>query len=132
MADLTEIQAADSVKIIGSDAAGVETTPVASTANGDLKTADISDNGGLNGSVTVGTSAVEAKVAVSTLSNRKVLTISHNGNGKLYWGLSNSVTTSNGTQIFKNTMATFDVGPNTHIWLISDLAGNDVRIAEFA
>lgn len=38
MADLTEIQAAQAVKVVGSDNTGVEQTPVQSTANGALHT----------------------------------------------------------------------------------------------
>ena len=38
MADLTEIQSSQSVKIIGSDSAGAETTPVQSTSAGSLHT----------------------------------------------------------------------------------------------
>ena len=37
MADLTEITSAQSVKIVGSDSAGVEQTPVGSHADGSLK-----------------------------------------------------------------------------------------------
>ena len=42
MADLSDIQAAQSVKIIGSDSLGSETTPVSSNGNGKLNTAEIS------------------------------------------------------------------------------------------
>jgi hypothetical protein len=45
MADLSGIQAAEAVKIIGSDAAGLETTPVASTSNGALHTNLRNSNG---------------------------------------------------------------------------------------
>lgn len=40
MADLSEIQAAQAVKIVGSDSAGVEGTPVLSTASGGLRVVD--------------------------------------------------------------------------------------------
>jgi hypothetical protein len=132
MADLSDIQAAESVKIIGSDSTGLETNPVNSSANGELNTSDISNNGGVNGAITVGTSAVEAKVGASILSNRKALTILLTSNGKLYYGLTSGVTTANGTQIFKNSLAAFKCGPGTSIWLISDTAAQNVRITEMA
>ena len=132
MADLTDIQASGSTKIIGSDSTGIETTPVGSSANGELQISDISNNGGVNGSITVGITAVEAKVGGSVLANRKTISIFHTGGGKLYYGLSNSVTTSNGIQIFKNTERPFAFGPNTHLWLISDTAGQVINIVEVA
>jgi hypothetical protein len=44
MADLTDIQAAQTVKIVGQDATGVETTPVGSDARNNLKVVDESVN----------------------------------------------------------------------------------------
>jgi hypothetical protein len=136
MADLTDIQAAQSVKLIGSDATGLETTPVASDAAGNLfvniKAGNVPNTAGVNSAITVGTSAIEAKVGSVPLTNRISLTAFHNGNGKLYWGYNNSVTTTNGTQIFKNTTVSWDIGPNVHVWLISDTASQDVRITEAA
>ena len=102
------------------------------TSSGLLKVSDVVNSGGINGAITVGTAAVEAKVSTSKLTNRKLLTVFHNGNNKLYWGYANTVTSSNGTQIFKNTLVSFPVGDGTSIWLISDIAGQNVRITEGA
>ena len=132
MADLTEIQSSQSVKIIGSDSAGAETTPVNSTANGELLSADISNNGGVHGALSVSTSAVEAKVGASALTNRKTLTVFNNSNNTLYWGYSNTVTTSTGTPLFKSQQIVWDCGSNTHIYLIAASGSNDVRITENA
>jgi hypothetical protein len=90
----------------------------------------VPNTAGVNGAITVGTSAVEAKVGASALASRLNLTVFHNGSGKLYWGYSNAVTAANGTQIFKNTTTSIDAGPNLHVWLISDTAGQDVRVTE--
>jgi len=108
------------------------TTVVGVSTNAELRSSDTVNNGGVHGAITVGTSAVEAKVGASKLTNRKLLTVFHNGNGKLYWGYSNAVTSVTGTQIFKNTMVSFPVGDGTSVWLISDTAGQDVRITEGA
>jgi len=102
------------------------------TSSGIVRVSDIINNGGVNGAITVGTSAVEAKVSTSRLPNRKLLTIFHNGTKNLYFGYSNAVTPSNGTQLFKNTLVSFPVGDGTSVWLISDTAGQDVRITEGA
>lgn len=134
MADLNDIQAAQSVKIIGSNSIGVEQTPVQSNANGKLQVAHISNNGGVNGALTVGTTAVEAKVGGSPLSNRINLTVYNNGSGNqvIYYGYSSGVTASNGIPIFAGQLLSLDVGPNTSVFLIGSTAGINVRIAENA
>jgi len=132
MADLTEIQSAEAVKIVGSDATGLETTPVNSTSNGELLTADISNNGGTQGAITVSTSAIEAKVGASPLANRKSLTVHNNSNKVIYWGYTSGVTTSTGSPLAKDTTAVFSVGPSTSIYLIAAGSGNNTRITESA
>lgn len=132
MADLTDLQAASAVKIIGANSSGVETNPVNASANGELQSSDISNNGGVHGAITVGTSAIQAMVGVSPLSNRKTLTVFNNSNSDIYFGYSSSVTTSSGTPIFKNQIAEFDIGVNTEVWLIAGTASNNVRVTENA
>lgn len=132
MADLDQTKASQVVSITGADSSGLETNMVASSANGELQTSDISNNGGVNGAITVGTSAAEAKVGGSVYANRKNLIIIHNGTGKLYWGTSSGVTSANGMPLIKNTMISIPAGPNSHIWLISDTAGQDIRVTELA
>ena len=132
MGDLTELNSSMPIKIAGADSTGLETNFVNASPNGDLQTNDISNNGGDFAAITVGTSAVEAKAGASPLANRKLLSVYHMGSGKLYWGLANTVTSANGTEIFKNEKVVFGVGPNTHVWLIASTAGNDIRVVEFA
>lgn len=132
MADVSDINAAQSVKIIGADATGVESTPVTSTATGNLNVADVSNNGGVQGALSVTTSAVEAKVGGSPLANRKTLTIHNNGTGTLYWGYSNSVTSSTGTPIFKDQLVVFDIGTGTSVFLIASSGSHNTRITESA
>ena len=132
MADISDINAAQSVKIIGSNSTGAEQTPVTSSSNGELNVSDISNNGGVHGSITVGTSAVQAMVGGSPLANRKTLTIFNNSSSDIYFGYANTVTTSTGTPLFKNQFAEFSIGPNTALWLIAGGAGNNVRVTENA
>jgi len=132
MADIGDINATEAVRIVGSDSLGAEQTPVSSTSNGDLNIADISNNGGVEGAITVGTSATLAKVGASNLANRKTLTVFNNSNSTIYWGYTSGITTSTGTPIFKNQLAVWDVGPNTSVYLIAGSAGNNVRITENA
>lgn len=92
--------------------------------------ADIVNTAGVQGSLSVGTSAVEAKVGASRLINRKLLTIHNDGPTTIYWGYTNTVTTTSGTPIFKNQLATWDIGDGLGIWLIAGTAGNTVRVTE--
>lgn len=77
--------------------------------------------------IIVSTSAVEAKAGVSRLAGRRVLSLMPL-NGILYYGFSDSVTTSNGMKVFTNQQISMDVG-DVAVWLIA--AGPvSVRIVE--
>jgi hypothetical protein len=131
MADLNNIQAAGSTIIVGSDAAGLETTPVASTTTGELKTVDVVSTGtGTQAALTVGTSSVQVKVGGSPLVNRKIVTLFNNGNSTIYWGWSIGVTTATGTPIFKNQQISWSVSSTQLVFVIAGSAGNDTRITE--
>lgn len=133
MADLNEIQAAQSIKIIGADATATETTPVNATATGNLLTADIINEGtGVEGAITVSTTAVEVKVGVSRLSNRKSVTAHNNGSSTLYWGYTSSVTSSSGTPLFKDQFISWDVGPTQAVYIIAASGSHNVRVTEGA
>lgn len=132
MADLNELQAAQTVKIAGSNNSAAETNFVDATANGDMKTTDVSNNGGLQAALSVGTTAVELKVGISVLDNRKSATLFNNSNNTIYWGYTNTVTINSGTPIFKSQFVEWAVGSGTSIWLIAGSATNDTRITENA
>lgn len=101
--------------------------------NDALKTADILNSGtGVEGSLTVGTSATEAKVGANKLTNRKLLTVHNNSSATIYWGFTSSVTTSTGTPIFKDQVVSWSVGDSQTIYLIAGSAGNNTRVTEGA
>lgn len=130
MADLDNLQASQSVKIAGADSSGNETSFVNATPNGDLQTVDVLNVSGVQGSLTVGTSAVEVKVGVNRFSNRKVVTLYNNSNETIYWGFTNSVTISSGTPIEKKEFIVWNVGDDLSIWVIAGVANNNTRITE--
>jgi hypothetical protein len=131
MADLSVVDRADFVKLVGSDPIGGETTPIKSSLNGDIATSDIADNSGVDGSLSVGTTALAARVGGANLANRKLLIIQAIG-GVIYWGFSASVTTATGKRIEKGATTFLPFGPNTTVYLIAAGAGNDTRIGEAA
>lgn len=133
MADLSDLQAAQTVKIVGTNTSGVETTPAKVSSNQDLGVSDTVDTAGIYGSLTVGTSAVQLKVGGSNLANRKLVTIDNTSNATIYWGYDSSITTTTfAGRIFKDQQASWAVGPNVSIYLIAAGAGNVVKISEGA
>jgi hypothetical protein len=130
MTDLGQNQSAMAVYLMGAEPDGTETFPAKTTGNQDLCVTDILDVGGVQGAITVGVAAVAAQVGVSPYTNRKNLTVMPT-NGSIFWGYSSAVTTSTGTEIFKNQLATFQVSENVTIWLIA-AANRNVRVTEGA
>jgi hypothetical protein len=95
-----------------------------------VATADVLDNGGVQGALTVGTSSVEVKVGANRHEGRKSVTLYNNSNTTIYWGFNNSVTTATGTPITKGQFIEWTVGENTPIWVIAGNANNNMRITE--
>lgn len=93
---------------------------------------DIVNNSGVQGALTIGTTATEAKVSANRLQYRKSLTVYNNSTSTLYWGYTNAVTTTTGTPLPPFSLTTFGVGDGLGIWLIGATAGNNVRITESA
>lgn len=93
-------------------------------------TADIINTSGVQGALTVGTTAVEVKVGGSKLAARKSVTLYNNSNATIYWGYNNTVSTTTGTPILKNTLFAWSVGESVEIWVISDGANRNTRITE--
>jgi hypothetical protein len=132
MADLTEIQAAQAIKIAGSDSTGVETTFAKVSSNGDISAADGLSDSGVQGNLVLTTAgtAYEAKVGGSRLALRKSLTIT--ALDDLYWGYTNAVTTATGTPLYKNQQIIFAIYPNSNfqVWLVASGASKNARITE--
>ncbi len=103
---------------------GIAVTPY---LNGALPTRDAINGSIVFGNLSVGTTAVEAKVGAARLVGRGVLSIAP-VDGVVYYGGA-GVTTSNGTPIFKNEKASISATDNVPIYLVS--AGTvNVRLIE--
>ncbi len=116
------------VQIVGALSDGTATVPVNSTASGELRVAELLTQGGVQGAVVVGTTAVAARVGALNFQNRKTLTVTPT-DGKIYWGYTNAVTVASGSVIYKNQQVTFSAADTLTIWLIASVAC-DVRITE--
>ena len=134
MADLTDLQAAQATKIVGSDPTGVETNAISGSANGDLGVADGISSGGLQGnlSLTTANTAYEVKVGAGRLANRKCVTVVPT-DFDMYWGYNNTVTTSTGTPLAKGQFIGFALDPTdsaAQLWLVCASANRNARITE--
>ena len=68
MADISDINSAQTVKVVGSDTTGVEQTPVASTANGGLHV-NLRNNSGTE--IGISTTPLISNNAFSTITNTR-------------------------------------------------------------
>ena len=73
MSDLTEIQATEAVKLVGSNSTGTEQTPIGSKTNGQLDVYDGCNTSALDTVLALTTVAIEGKVGASRLLNRKYI-----------------------------------------------------------
>jgi hypothetical protein len=126
MADLTELEAAQQTKIIGQDATGVETTPVASTTLGDLQTADVPNQAGLSVVLNLTTTPVEGKVGASTMVNRKYIEM-QGLSTNIKWGYSLA---SQPFDLFKSQFFSLPAGANCKIYFKMSVGTGSVAIGE--
>jgi hypothetical protein len=132
LADLTDLQAAQTVKIAGSNSSGIESTYAEVANNNDLKVQDGLSEGGVYGtlSMTTANTAYEAKVGASRLANRKSLIIIAQDN--MFWGYNNSVTTTTGIPIYKDQQLIFSIDSDStfQVWLVASANTKTAKIAE--
>jgi len=128
MADISDVQAAQSVKLIGSGPTGVESTPINSTSHGNILSYDVADGGGLDTTITITAgSVVELKVGAAVLPNRRYIQIQSRGRD-VTWGYS-ALTQS--FDAFKNQFFILPFGPNTSVYLKNNGSSSvDVAIGE--
>lgn len=125
MADLNNIEAAGSTIIVGSDATGLETNPVRATTLGEIQAVDVPNQTGLSGLVALTTVAVEGKVGVSTMTNRKYIemqAISSN----VKWGYD----TTCPFDLFKNQFFSLPAGENCKVYFKVSTGTGSVAIGE--
>lgn len=93
---------------------------------------DVLNDAYVSGVVSVGTSAVEAKVGGSPLATRERLVIYNDSNKTVYWGPS-SVTISGSTKgipLGSGQMVMIPAGANLSVYLVSDSLSNNVIVQE--
>lgn len=93
---------------------------------------DVLEDGYVAGSISVSTTAVEAKVGASRLSKREGLRIYNNSSKVIYFGPS-GVTSSTGEPLKKDEWADLPFGEGVAVFVVTDSGtASDVRIQEYA
>lgn len=126
MSDISENQQSEVMRITNES----EDNFASLSSNGQIHVRDSISSGGINGSILVGTTAIEAKVGATRLDNRKNLTVYNNSKKNIYWGYSNSVSVSTGTPLSTGEMIIVKGEPDVEIWVISEDPLLDVRVTE--
>lgn len=148
MADLSFTQAASAVVVVGATSTGLETTPIQSTTQGGLHVnlrnnagtevgttaapvmvSDILNVSAVQTTLSVSTTALECKVGVSTLANRKTLIIQAQGTSLTYGFAS-------GSQPFllpNGTTLVLQLGPAISVWVRRTVAATvPVAVSEIS
>lgn len=84
---------------------------------------------GVQGALSVGTTAVEVKVGDSALEQRAVITIQPL-DGDVYYGYDIGVTSSTGTKVFKGQVFPLEATDQLPVYVVSASGTIDVRITE--
>ena len=98
--------------------------------NFDPEFSDVLNDNFVGGTISVGTSQVEAKVGANRLSKREYLIIHNSGNNTIYYGPS-GVTVSNGVPIVKDQTIGIPIG-DIGVFVISSSGTNIIRVQEYA
>lgn len=126
MADLTDLEAAQTVKITGATNSGE--TSFVNSFNSQLQSADLINTTSTQTTLSVSTTAQECKVGGSTLANRKLLLIQVQGSGFVY-GF------SSGSQPFdlpNGSTLSLALGPNISVWVRKASGTANVAVAELS
>lgn len=125
MGDLTDINSAQQVKIVGQSPNGSETNAVDATSLGDMFVVDVPNQEGLSITLPLTVVSIEGKVGVSTMTNRKYIEMQALDNN-IKWGY----TTSCDFNLFKNQFFSLPAGSNCKVYFKMSTGVGSVAISE--
>jgi len=130
MADISDVQSTDIVRLVGSSSDGTEQTPVGSTSNGELLTYDVANSTGVDSLIAVpGTTVVELKVGASALTSRRYIQIQATDRG-IKWGFS---LTTQSFDLFKDQLIILPYGPDVTLYVYNTTSSSvDVAVGEIS
>lgn len=125
MADISDVDAAQSVKLVGSSSDGTEQSPIKSTASGEIRSSDIvtkAIDGTLN--FTAGT-PTEIKVGGSRMTDRKFVQFIPAAKGSYGYTIG-----SQNIPVGKNQSVTIYLSDDQGIWFDFNSGTNDLFVSE--
>ena len=125
MGDIDRDKRSSPVRVVGGGSDNEEYL-VNVTSLEEISNSDILNNGGLDTTLTIGTTAIELKVGASVKENRKLLMFTALDNGFTF-GFS-SLTQN--IPILKNQTVILNVGENTEVWAINTSSNKSMAVAE--
>lgn len=130
MADISELQRTDAVRLVGANTDGSEQTPIGSTSNREILSHDVFDNGWITSTISIAAGATaELKVGASALVNRKGIFLQAKDKG-ITFGHSITVLPFDA---FKNQFFSLPIGDGTSVFIKNNgSASVDVAIGELA
>lgn len=128
MADLSTKDATTPVIIVGSTPTGLETTPIAATDSGEIKSADLMNVNAVQASLSVTGTAIVARAGASNLPNRKMVILQCNSNNITY-GFNSS---AQPFSLPRGTTLYLSIGENVTLYLRSTGGTGTVIVAELS
>lgn len=96
-----------------------------------IKVQDIVNTSAIYGSISVSSTPIELKVGSTVLANRSLITLDNTTSSIIYWGYSNSVSSTHfAGRIFKDQQATWAVGDQITIFLVTASATGTAHCSE--
>lgn len=115
MPDINDIEAAQPVKLVGSSSDGTEQTPIESTELAELKVTDRINQQGEDTTISLTTSAVEARVGLAAKSDRTYVFIQALDKN-VKWGFDSNCR----FDAFKNQLVVIPASENCTIFIKAD------------
>ena len=132
MADLSDKEAAQTIKLVGSDTIGVESNYLSVSAKQEARNNDSVNNGAVDGVLALTTAASEGKVGASRRVDRKYIwmqgiTVTSGATPYILWGFSN---TTQSFRLYQDQLMVFPIGENTEIWFKMPTGTGSVAFGE--
>jgi hypothetical protein len=125
MPDISDIDAAQSVKIVGSESDGTEQTPVSSSGLSELKTTDKINQQGEDIIINLSTTAVEAKVGSTAKTDRSYVFLQALDKN-VKWGFDSNCR----FDAFKNQLISIPASEDCTIFIKADSGSRNIVVGE--
>lgn len=128
MADIPGNQAAQDVSIVDPNSGNT----VGVSSDGEMRVANFANISFITTTKVVTTTPILLAVGGSNLPNRKSVVVHVRGPADIYYGDNSVIDETNGIPIIKDSTATFLIGENISIYVVTKSGSSNLIIQEFA